>query len=160
MTRSRELGFPREETLMQRSGFTLVELVVVILVLGILGGVAAPKMFDTADNAAENAAKESLSAIRRAIEMFAAVNGRYPASDGSEVTFKSELLPFLRKFPVLGVGPDAARDDVVVMSGDAGPPSGDNSPTEAWKYYYNTGDFIINVHKKSKVDNTVYFDEL
>ena len=32
------------------------------------------------------------------------------------------------------------------MSGDAGPPSGDNSPTEGWKYYYNTGDFIINVH--------------
>ena len=38
----------------RRGGFTLIELVVVVLVLGIIASVAAPKMFDTANDAREN----------------------------------------------------------------------------------------------------------
>ena len=38
----------------QRNGFTLIELVVVILILGILAGVGAPKLFSTSGLATEN----------------------------------------------------------------------------------------------------------
>jgi prepilin-type N-terminal cleavage/methylation domain-containing protein len=141
-------------------GFTLVELVVVILVLEILAGVAAPKMLDTTEAANESSAKKSLSVVRDAIALFSVRNGRPPGSDGNQTTFKNDLASYLRKFPVLPVGPAAAQDDVVLMEAGAGPAAGDNSPTEGWKYYYETGDFIMNVHKKTKSDNTVYYDEL
>jgi prepilin-type N-terminal cleavage/methylation domain-containing protein len=144
-----------------RRGFTLVELVVVILILGILAGVAAPKFFDASDKASENGAKQSLQVIREAIEVFQAANGgRLPGANGDEATFKAELAPHLRKFPVLPVGPTPAHNNTVLMSGDAGPPSGSASPSEGWKYYYNSGDFIINLHKKLKSDNSVYYDQL
>jgi prepilin-type N-terminal cleavage/methylation domain-containing protein len=143
-----------------RKAFTLIELVIVILILGILAGVAAPKMFNVSDSATDNGVKESLTIVRDAIDRFTAASGTRPGADGNETTFKSDLTPYVRHFPVLPVGPAAAQDDAVLMSGGAGPPSGEASPTEGWKYYFNTGDFIINVHEPLKIDGAVHYDEL
>ena len=43
-----------------RAGFSLVELVVVVLIMGILTAVAAPRMFDTSNKAKDAATKSSL----------------------------------------------------------------------------------------------------
>ena len=50
----------------------MIELVVVVLVMGILAAVAAPKMFDTATNAKVNATRQSLVVVRDAIELYKA----------------------------------------------------------------------------------------
>ena len=61
------------------NGFTLVELVVVILILGILAGIAAPKFFQVASESEAAAVLTNVRTIFDAVEMFAAEHGRLPA---------------------------------------------------------------------------------
>lgn len=58
--------------LQKNHGFTMVELMAVIVVLGVLAAVAAPKFFDYGDDAKQAACKGSLGAIRAAIANFKA----------------------------------------------------------------------------------------
>ena len=62
-----------------RKGFSLIEMVIVILILGIIAAVAAPRMFDTATTAEENTTRQQLQVLRNAIEMYRARDGVYPA---------------------------------------------------------------------------------
>lgn len=51
----------------RKSGFTLIELVIIIVVLGILAAVAVPKFADVSENSKTVATKKEMKAIRRAI---------------------------------------------------------------------------------------------
>lgn len=123
-----------------RRGFTLVELVVVILVLGIISAVAAPKLFKNYDEARDNTAKQSLAVIRDAIELYRANNdGAYPGSD--EATFKTALKDYIKgSFPSCTAGNKNANVRVVTSGTTALSASG----TEGWAYNNQTGEFIIN----------------
>jgi prepilin-type N-terminal cleavage/methylation domain-containing protein len=56
----------------RQSGFTLIELVIVIVVLGLLGGVAIPRYHDIALDAKMNACKGALGGLRSGIAMWGA----------------------------------------------------------------------------------------
>ena len=123
----------------KRRGFTLVELVVVVLIVGILAAVAAPKMFDTATDARDSAARQSLTVVRDAIELYKARNGSYPGTD--ETTFKTALQAYLRgQFPSCPVGANKNANVGVQTTGTALSAGG----TTGWKYDNQTGEFIIN----------------
>jgi general secretion pathway protein G len=139
----------------RRAGFSLVELVVVIMILGILAAVAAPKLLQTSGTATDNGLKQSLGVVRNAIELYAAENGgSLPRSD-TAANFKADLAPYLRKFPQVPVGPLAGNtgaDDVEFGTGT----SGAASPTKGWYFNTSTGDFFVNYNGTANDGSTTY----
>src|SRR6478672_5438434 len=90
-------------------GFTLIELVVVVMILGILAAIAAPRLFGASNQAVDNGVRHSLSVVRNAIDNYSAEHpGALPGANGGEDTFKSDLSSYLRgqDFPTC---PVAAR---------------------------------------------------
>jgi len=62
----------------RRGGFTLIELIVVMAIVGLLVSIAAPRYFASLERARENTLRSSLAVMRGAIDQFAADRGRYP----------------------------------------------------------------------------------
>jgi len=62
----------------RRRGFTLIELIVVMAIVGLLVSIAAPRYFNSLERARENTLRSSLAVMRGAIDQFAADRGRYP----------------------------------------------------------------------------------
>lgn len=137
----------------RRSAFTLVELVVVILILGILAGVAAPKLLDTSGQATDNGLRQTLSTVRNAIEIYAARNsGAYPPCTGSGDDFKTAMQDYIRgEFPVC---PLAGNNDSVISPSSDDPLVADNS--SGWLYNPTTGEFICNSTATSNDGTTAY----
>jgi type II secretion system protein G len=65
---------------MRRSGFTLVELLIVITVISILALIVIPKLMGASRQAREAVMKANLQRLRSAIAQFQADAGVYPAS--------------------------------------------------------------------------------
>lgn len=62
------------------SGFTLVELMVVMLIIGVLAAVAIPSYLSSIRNAKEAVLKEDLHVIRNAIDSYTMDKGKAPQS--------------------------------------------------------------------------------
>lgn len=78
-----------------RRGFTLVELLVVLAVLGLLVSMVAPRYFGNVDKARESVLRQDLAQLRDAIDKHVADTGRYPDTLEELVTKK-----YLRAVPV------------------------------------------------------------
>lgn len=121
----------------KRSGFSLVELVVVVLIVGILAAVAAPRMFNTASEARVSSTKASLVVVRDAIELYRAANGSYPAY--SSIT--EDLDPLITgPFPKVQITTTNNNANVRELTGGNFSPSG----TQGWAYDASTGSFYVN----------------
>ena len=125
----------------KRHGFTFIELIVVVLLLGIIAAVAAPRMFNATTSARENAARAKLEIIRNAIELYYSQYNEYPGqSPPNQSTFKSDLSQYLRgPFPTCDVG-NNNNDVRIQQTGNPLSPSGNRG----WSYDNSTGEFIIN----------------
>ena len=59
-------------------GFTLIELIVVMAIVALLAGIAAPRYFASVDRAKANTLRSSLAVMRDALDKYAADKGHYP----------------------------------------------------------------------------------
>lgn len=62
-------------------GFTLIEIMVVVAILGILAALVVPKIMGRPDEARIVAAKQDIAAIRQALNLYKLDNQRYPTTE-------------------------------------------------------------------------------
>jgi general secretion pathway protein G len=78
MTPGRRTLDARRSALRLRGGFTLIEVLIVITIIGILITLAQPSYHRAVSAAKEAALKENLFVLRDTIDQFYADNGKYP----------------------------------------------------------------------------------
>ena len=138
-----------------RNAFTIVELVVVALILGILASVAASKILRVDVSARENASRKALNSLRDAIERWYTKNGHFP----SPLSLNQLRNDFQRKeLPECLVGDGNPQSFSTTSAGEplAGTGETDSTGKPMWKYDFTTGEVIINFHGLSSTGE--YYD--
>lgn len=81
-------------------GFTLIELMVVIVILGVLAGLIVPRIMGRPDEARQVKAKMQIESIETALKLYKLDNGTYPSTDqGLEaLVTEPETPPLPRKW--------------------------------------------------------------
>ncbi|HTH45349.1 MAG TPA: type II secretion system major pseudopilin GspG [Oxalicibacterium sp.] len=69
--------FPRRA----RAGFTLIEIMVVVVIMGIMAALVVPKLMGRTDDARITAAKQDIATIMQALKLYRLDNHRYPATE-------------------------------------------------------------------------------
>ena len=64
-----------------QAGFTLIEIMVVVVILGILAGIVVPRIMDRPDSARVSAAQQDIRAIESALNLYRLDNHQYPSTD-------------------------------------------------------------------------------
>jgi general secretion pathway protein G len=80
-----------------RRGFTLIELMVVLVIIGVLAALIVPNVLDRTDDARATAAKADINNLVQALKLYKLDNQRYPSAE--------QGLEALVKKPTAGVVP-------------------------------------------------------
>ncbi|MCK9417817.1 MAG: prepilin-type N-terminal cleavage/methylation domain-containing protein [Nitrospirae bacterium] len=107
-------------------GFTLIELMVVITIMGILISIAAPNLKQSIIRAREAVLKEDLFQIREAIDQYYADNGKYPDALTDLLNRDEKTRSYLRTIPK---DPFTNAEDWIIVAPEGGAEGGTGSST-------------------------------
>jgi general secretion pathway protein G len=71
----------RDGKLRDRAGFTLIEIMVVIVILGLLAALVVPKLIGRTEEAKKTQSRVQIRSIEQALELFKLDNGFFPTTD-------------------------------------------------------------------------------
>jgi len=83
----------------KNQGFTLIELMVVVVILGILATIIVPKVMDRPDTARLVKAKTDIRAIESALNLYKLDNFNYPTTDEGLEALSPKYIERLAKDP-------------------------------------------------------------
>jgi prepilin-type N-terminal cleavage/methylation domain-containing protein len=142
-----------------RPGFSLVELVIVVVIVGLLAAIAIPRFSRGAAGATDSALAGDLAVLRNALEMYAAEhNGTYPTvadfddqlttySDAAGTTNATKTAvykfgPYLHAVPALKAGDAAGNAGVAATTG--APAAESATDGVGWLYDASAGQIWAN----------------
>jgi type II secretion system protein G len=120
-------------------GFTLIEIIVVVAIIGILSSLLMANFLGARERARDATRKSDIAQIQSALEVFRSDHGYYPPSTGSNIRLDrcgaGENL--------VGIGPNA----ITYMTDIPCNPAGTEVVSEAYKYESNSCDASPNEYR-------------
>jgi len=125
---------------MKRKGFTLVEILIVVIILGILAAIVVPQFTEASGDAKISALASDLQTVRSQLQLYRLQHGdSYPSDPVMQLTTKTKedgtaggtLGPYLTSFPS-NPFTDSADVDINGTKGDG---------SHAWYFNSSTGEF-------------------
>jgi prepilin-type N-terminal cleavage/methylation domain-containing protein len=137
-----------------KKGFTLIELMIVVAIIGILAAIAIPKFADLINKSKEGATKGSLSSVRSALQVYYGDNEGWFPTDNLSTTLTANA-KYINAIPVAKLPGTGLADSAAVAtfssSTVAGVFQGGGTPNVGgWAYFNDStassqwGTFVVN----------------
>ena len=141
----------------KQKGFTLIELMIVVAIIGILAAVAIPKFADMLEKAREGATKGNVGGIKSAVSIYYGDNtGWFPFSI-TDTIFKNylALIPPVKVTGHKGVANKLSGTMTTVTEVNETTYNAIATDTDGWKYNRASGDVWVR-NSQTDTKGTVY----